>query len=357
MAEKKRILYADYIRVIAAFGVVQMHTVGAYLYMKETAVFSDPNWMTANVYYGFLRWCTPFFIMLSGMFLLDPARDEPTAVFLKRRVGKVLKPFAFWALIYLTYKYRGYLFFGTPLPWGEIGKTLLFGDPYYHLWFIPMIIGLYLLTPIFQKWTKLATRQDVEYFLALSFTIVALQHLTPGIFVVKYIGWMGHIGYYVLGYYLTAFPIRERISRWIYGAALLMPPLSSWLVWHDSVTRGQYSERFFIYQSPNIMLMTFAWFLFLRTRDWGRVSGAHEALHRFIMTASYRSFGIYFVHVLLVDVFKNGYLYFKISPSYLFNLTVAPWYGAFLAGACIFLLSYWLVGLLLRIRPLRAWIQ
>lgn len=299
-----------------------MHTVGGYLYLKDTAGFSDPNWMTANVYYGFLRWCTPFFIMLSGMFLLDPARDEPTAVFLKRRIGKVLKPFAFWALIYLIYRYRGDLSSGLPLPWREIGRTLLFGDPYYHLWFIPMIIGLYLLTPIFQKWMKLATRQDVEYFLALSFTIVALQHLTPGIFVVKYIGWMGHIGYYVLGYYLAAFPIREQISRWIYGFALFMPFLSAWLVWSASVAKGEYSERYFIYQSPNIILMTFAWFLFLRTRDWERVSGAHGALHRFVMRASYRSFGIYFVHVLLLDVLKNGYLYFRISPSHLFDLAV-----------------------------------
>ena len=334
-----------------------MHTVGGYLYMKDTDNFSDLNWITANVYYGFLRWCTPFFIMLSGMFLLNPSRNESIGVFLKRRISKVLKPFAFWSVIYLIYAYRGDLYYGNPLPWGEIGYKLLFKEPYYHLWFIPMIVGLYLLTPVFQKWMKLATRADVEYFLVLSFTIVTLQHLTPGIFVVKYIGWLGHIGYYVLGYYLAAFPIPKRMSRWIYAAGLLMPLLSSWLVWHSSVVEGKYSEQYFIYQSPNIMLLTFAWFLFLRTRNWERISAAKPALNHFIMTASHRSFGIYFAHVLLIDVFKMGYLGVKILPTALFNLPVASWYGAFLAGSCIFLFSYWLIGLLLRIRSLRSWIQ
>ncbi|MBK8557831.1 MAG: acyltransferase family protein [Lewinellaceae bacterium] len=330
-------LYPNYIRTAAAFAVVQMHAIGGYLYElnPETGITSE--FIAADVYYSFLRWATPFFIMLSGSLMLQPSRTEPTSVFLKKRIGRVMIPFAFWTVIYMVYQYRGDIYFGKAISWKAIGEQIFFQDVYFHMWFIPMIVGMYLLTPIFRLWIRHAQRQDVEYFLGLCFVITALQHFFPSLIVVKSIGWLGYIGFYVLGYYLAAFPIRNK--RWIYALALSMPILTAVVTWWASAQENTYVNTYFIYFSPNVVLMSFALFLFLRDYDWSVFSGRYPRINAAVSRFSKVSFGVYFIHALWLDVFKNGYMGLPLYANTFFGLPVSPWYGGLLQAVVVTLVS------------------
>ena len=43
------------------------------------------------------------------------------------------------------------------------------GPPWYHLWYLYMLIGLYLLTPIYRIFVKNAEEKDIRYLLILFF--------------------------------------------------------------------------------------------------------------------------------------------------------------------------------------------
>ncbi|TNE67496.1 MAG: hypothetical protein EP344_01950 [Bacteroidetes bacterium] len=355
---KLRRLYPNYVRALAACAVVQMHSVGGYLYQFDPADPLNVNFVTADIFYSHLRWATPFFILISGALLLKPSKEQSTGQFLKKRLRRVLVPLAFWGTIYLLYKYRGNLYFGTWPGWDDIIDTVFYHDIYFHLWFIPMITGLYLLTPTFRIFIKHAQRRDIEYFLVLAFTITALQHYLPGIIFIKYIGWLGYIGFYVLGYYLGNYPIPHSWKKVIYPLALLMPAVSAFGTWWLSVHDGAYNAKIFVYSSLNVVIMIFALFLFIRDFDWGAFSVRYPRFNRVVNKLAELSYGIYFIHVLVLDVIKNGYIGgWRVIPSYFFNNPIHPAIGAPLVFLTALLISVTLISLLGRIPLVKKWLM
>ncbi|MCS7036112.1 MAG: acyltransferase family protein [Saprospiraceae bacterium] len=350
-------LYISYIRAIAAFAVVQMHAVGGYLYWYgKEAAHLHPQFMAADVYYSFLRWATPFFIMISGSLLLDNPREQPLGTFLGKRLRRVLIPFAFWGGIYLLYYFRSALYSGQLPQWREVAHKIFYEDIYFHLWFLPMIAGLYLLTPVLKIWVKAATRRNVEYFMGLIFLFNTLHQYLPGFFLVKHFAWFGYVGYYLLGYYLSVYPISLQWKRWLYPAAWVMPFLSAGIVWWMSVQKGDYDEAAFVYSSPNILLMTGAWFVFLRDYDWEGFAYQYPRLHRWAMYLAEVSFGVYLIHPLLLDILKNGYLGISINPHALLDIPVPFALGGLLTGIIATALSVALISLLRRFALVREWL-
>lgn len=354
-APKARRSDVSYIRAIAALAVVQMHTVGEAVYNFNPDASFDERWWVGNVYYSALRWATPFFIMLSGSVMLTPGRVESTADFLRKRMNRILPPFAFWSVLYLFYQYRGNIWDDNLPGWREVFNKVVFEDVYYHLWFIPMIIGLYLLTPIFQIFIRHAKRFDIEYFLVFSFLVTGLQHFIQNLLVVKYIGWLGYIGYYVLGYYLSQYTLRW--SKWLYVLAIISLPFTAIGTWMLTKQAGAYNNLIFVYFSPNVVIMSMALFYFLCQKDWPAFAVRFPWLNAFLQWLAPLSFGIYFVHVMIIDALKNGYLGPAVTYSVFFGMPIPPVIGALLAAAVAAFYSMILIFLLSKVPRLNRWIM
>ena len=357
-AKKLRRLFPNYIRAFAACAVVQMHAVGGYLYQFDPANSMDVRFITADVFYGHLRWATPFFILISGALLLNPSKQESISVFLKKRLRRVLIPFAFWGTIYLLYLYRGNIYFGEFPLWSDVIKTIFYDDIYFHLWFIPMITGLYLLTPTFRIFIQNAQRRDIEYFLLVAFFFSSFQQLLPGIIFIKYVGWMGYIGFYVLGYYLSAFPIQLSWKKIIYSLALAMPLLGAYITWWLTVKAGAYDQLVYAYPSPNVVITILALFLFIKDFDWAAFSTRYPRINRAINRIAELSYGIYFIHVLVLDVIKNGYIFgIYVTPHYFFNQTMHPALGAPLVAIVGVSISFFLISQLSKVVFMKKWLM
>jgi surface polysaccharide O-acyltransferase-like enzyme len=349
-------LYPDFIRTFAALAVVQMHCIGNYLFYLSPDSPVDDRWMAANVYYSFLRWATPFFVMLSGSFMLSPAREEPIPVFLRKRLSRVLIPFSFWVVIYLLYGYRGEMYFQDYPTVQMVLHRIFFEDTYYHLWFIPMIVGMYLLTPMLRQWVRVAQKQDIEYFLLVCFIATALQLYLPDMVFVKYLGWLGYVGFYTLGYYLTAFTLPYK--RVFYTLALLSIPVSAFLTWHYSVQAQKYIQIFYIYHSPNVVFLCIALFSSLKDFDWSAFITRYPRIHWTVNRIAKLSFGIYFIHILVLDVLKNGYIFgFHLTSETFFNIPVSPWYGALLQASVVVTVSALLIAGMDRVSWLKKWVM
>ncbi len=95
-----------------------------------------------------LRFSVPAFAMLTGALLWPRpfGGAKSWGAFFRRRLSAVLAPFLAWSVIYLAA--------GIPLElikqptWRQLWGMFLLGTTWYHLYFIPIIIGIYLLTPL-----------------------------------------------------------------------------------------------------------------------------------------------------------------------------------------------------------------
>jgi surface polysaccharide O-acyltransferase-like enzyme len=210
----KRIAFSDdLIRTLAIFLVILLHAANDTL---EASSVSANNYWTGIVYKAVSLSCVPLFVMLSGALLLQPAKlNEPIRVFLKKRLSRLGLAFAFWSVVYLAWSFY---ITQTPITFSNIGVGLmydLFGGAYYPFWFIYLIVGLYLITPILRVLVAYENVKIIQYLLLLWFAGVAIlplihmasgYTLNTGVFLIG--GW---IGYFVLGSYLQRLKFRSAI--------------------------------------------------------------------------------------------------------------------------------------------------
>ncbi|HCI5633973.1 TPA: acyltransferase family protein, partial [Klebsiella variicola subsp. variicola] len=93
-------MWANNLRVFSAFAVVMLHVAAGFVGGIELSDLNYGNreWWAGNIYDSVTRWCVPLFVMISGYFLLN--KDEPTSVFFKKRLNKILIPLIFWSVFF-----------------------------------------------------------------------------------------------------------------------------------------------------------------------------------------------------------------------------------------------------------------
>ena len=151
----KRIVFLDYLRVVACLMVMFVHACEQYYFGADggfrIASAGDAFWVTAID--SACRAAVPLFVMASSYLLFPLAK--PTGEFFRRRLVRVVVPFAVWCGLYV---------------WRFGGKSAdcLFNFPMAtggHLWFVPMLLGLYLLMPLLSPWAERASAREVRGWL------------------------------------------------------------------------------------------------------------------------------------------------------------------------------------------------
>jgi surface polysaccharide O-acyltransferase-like enzyme len=191
------------LRIIALFAVIVLHCSSPLLggYGKVP----QQQWLAADFYNSLTRFAVPVFVMITGALLLG--KDDEVFSFLKKRLGRVVVPFLFWSLVYVAYAFYNEDIPYTTDTWTNVKQVLhqlKYGSSY-HLWYVYMLIGLYLIIPVLSKFIRNASEKDILYFivvwlLVMLFSQPYMVRYNPQVDV-RYFG--GYIGYLVLGYYLA----------------------------------------------------------------------------------------------------------------------------------------------------------
>lgn len=136
------VVFPDVAKILAIFAVVTVHTCAGP--NEQLGVLTDATWFATTATEIFTRWCVPIFVMVSGMLLLTPrtVAQSPRS-FYARRASRVAIPIIGWTIFYRLFAaYTG--------PNSSLEKTVQLvysGQPYYHLYFLFVIAGLYLICP------------------------------------------------------------------------------------------------------------------------------------------------------------------------------------------------------------------
>ena len=138
-----RAIPVDLIRTVAIVGVILLHAANEAILLKmnQAEIY---RWWMVNIYQTLGRTGVPLFVMLTGALLLQPSKIEPVRVFFKKRWARIGLPFLFWGAIYFAWDYYAD---HIALTSSFVFQGILSG-PYFQFWYLYMLVGLYLLTPI-----------------------------------------------------------------------------------------------------------------------------------------------------------------------------------------------------------------
>jgi len=306
----------DLIRTLAIALVVLLHASNETLQVSSMPL---AYWWTAVVYKSLALSCVPLFVLLSGALLLQPAKlNEPIRVFLKKRLSRIGLAFAFWSAVYLAWSFY---ITQTPVTLSNIGQGILydlFSGAYYQFWFIYLIVGLYLITPILRVIIASGNWRVIRYLILLWFVgvaVVPLIQLASGytlnstVFVIG--GW---VGYFVLGSYLQRIKLRSAILYGLLIIGFVWTIFGIWLM-NYPLSGMQQNFFFFDYLTANVIIGSAALFMILiKLRpDWP--GSNHKIPSRIAQAISMNTLPIFLFHVIILESFERGFFGFTLSVT------------------------------------------
>lgn len=312
MIERKcnpdRIIYFDILKILAALGVIIIHV------SSEGWKISNPmseNFVVRTVYMCVVYWAVPVFVMISGALFLS--KEKSTRKIYRNNIMPLIIAFLFWSGVYAI------LPFSTTRQDKSMLESFISGE--YHMWFVFMIIGLYMIIPFLRK--IIQSTRLTYYFLTLSFVFAFLAPQTLAVLDTKYSGIayfvnedikylnlhmvLGYTGYFILGYLLHTKALYKKVRIFIYilgCAGLLVTVVATTAV---SMKAGKPSMFFLDYLSPNVLCMSCAVFCF--AKEHFNIA-KHERTKTVLKNLSEATFGLYLIHVLIITIFSH---FFNIS--------------------------------------------
>jgi len=324
------------LRFISLLAVVILHTTSPVLETYNHGPIS--TWLIGDFYNSLVRFAVPVFVMISGALLLH--RDYELGDFLKRRLIRIVIPFLFWSLIYVGYEFYIEDLNYTGIDWNttrQILHLLKVGSSY-HLWYVYMLIGLYLLIPIISKFVRNATQNEVLYFLIVWLVVMLLEQpylsrFKPSVDL-RY--FEGFVGYLVLGHYLAFKPIaKKQTALWaiLFFACLGGCTLGTYLLYqhYNGISTLLYEPV-----SPPTLLMASS--VFMLGRLW--TPKVPTWVISFRDFAGKYNYGIYLSHALILSLLSEQDFNYT-----LFN----PWISIPCVAIVCFCLSLLLVFLINKI--------
>lgn len=308
-----RLIYADALRVAATFSVVLLHVAASNWSLAEPGSF---EWNVFNFYDSISRFGVPVFVMISGMFLLNPDKAVDLREIYGKYILRIVKAFIAWSLLYALY--ASINTYGT---FNSDAFLKSFVPGHYHLWYLYMIAGLYIITPVLRRIA--GDKEASGYFLLLSIIFVFILPIIIKLFNLEYLEMiikkfdfhlvLGYSGYYLGGYYLSTHDIKKDRRNVIYILGILSAIGTAALTYTGSLRAGTAVGTFYSYFSPNVMLASIAVFIFFKYEvseikfDSKGIAGIE------ILSAC--SFRIYLVHDFFNMFFSNmGINTMKYNP-------------------------------------------
>lgn len=319
MTEKtngNRMLYYDILRILSAFSVIILHTSAQFWYDFPV---TDFRWLTANSYDALSRFGVPIFVMISGaLFLPGPPKTDVKRLF-THNIGRLLSLYIIWSCLYglldcLQFGFQNM----TPR---LIFQEMLYGR--YHLWYLPMQIGIYMLLPILRIWVQNADKKNIHYFLLLFLVFQVCSETASAMFpqgniayaasLIKPYMVCGYLGYFLWGYYIAHYGINQKYHKLIYAAGCVSTVCN--VCFSNSLSLRNAEPRGAIYDSFGIFTFAVSTALFLFfTAKVSRHSFSAKA-GKVIRELSLDSLGVYVMHIGLIECLKPLGIHGMLLPN------------------------------------------
>ncbi len=309
-----RIEYADYLRIIGIIGIIGVHLSGDYL--SKTVLFSN-MWYQGVLYSSLTRSGALLFIMVSGMLLLDRPQSIDK---IPHRVTRVMIPFIFWLLLIFS---KGVFIdhtFVVTSPGDFITQFIncvlnpnIISEEY---WYIYMIIGIYLILPIIRPWIENCDEKEIRYFLVIWFIVLTLNYFGIKIMLLDYVNlFVGHFGFFVLGYYLSKKESRFTSNIWTGVLLFIVGTALTFISIYLPTLISQELNLTYLYVfnlTPGFVFKAAGTFLIFKNINYRKLWGKYaNIMNHYAIKIAEMTYGLYLAHILIPVTVAN---YVGISP-------------------------------------------
>ncbi len=302
-------VWLDNSRIIAMVAVVLLHV--ATIVMVSNDIGSN-YWWFGNIYNSLVRWCVPVFVMLSGALLLDPHKQEDLSTFYRKRASRILIPILTWSFFFLSWRFIKGSLQGDPPKILELLGNLVSGNPYEHMWFLYMILGLYLFTPFFRKIVTSTTKQEFNILIIATFSLAAINHFYTSFTATEsklFINWfLLYIPFFFVGHRIRNTTVQPPKSiLWV--TFLTSTSLTALGCYVRAISQNLPLDSYFYgYLSLTVIPMSISVMYLLKTWNTPILNNT------FTKKLSLFTLGIYLIHLLFLEgIIKIGYAT-KIHP-------------------------------------------
>lgn len=330
-----RILYTDFLRVISILLVMMLHAAAT---KKSEAIPYTFEWTIMNTVISVARWSVPIFIMISGYFFLQPSKEISLKTMFLKYIKRIVLAFLFWSFLYAIATTNSAIRALDPNAFLLVLEKTFKGHAQY--WFLLMLLGLYLVTPILKVFTRYAEEKLLRYFLIIAFVFSSVLPLFQygnyfELFKQQIAGLevylvLGYPLYYVLGYYLGTYHISRGIRKIVYLLGILGAVITSFGFYISITWLGQEKDVFQDYLMFSNVFMAIA--VFLIVQQWLILRVYQSKFGNIIHTIAEYSFGMYLTHDIFNMIFYKlgiNILQFGVILGILI-FTVVDFIGSFL---------------------------
>lgn len=309
----KRIVFLDYVRVIACFMVMLVHASenyygapGSTMAEPLSTVVSEADRFWVAVYDGCCRMAVPLFMIVSAFLLVPMKEGQSAGQFYKKRALRILPPFLIFMILYCTVPFFTNDIDGDASAHFLSRLLLNFPDTAGHLWFIYPLLGLYLFIPIISPWLAKVSAKEERFFIILFAISTCMPYLN------RFFGdvwgqcfwnqfhtlwyFSGYLGYLVMAHYIRVhlnWSYRKRIvigtSMMIIGA--IWTVLSFYIqAVPGKIISTPVLEIGWSFCIINVLLLTAGFFILCTCIK-------REKTPKFILQLSELSYGMYLMHI------------------------------------------------------------
>lgn len=335
----------DLLRIIAIFAVIIIHVIGNTFFGMDE--IGSVWWNKLNLLDSGLRWCVPVLVMLSGALFLNSEKEISIKSIYQKYIFRIVTAFLFWSILYTIVNYCKYPRELDVLHCIADFAISVILKPNYHFWYIYLIVGLYMITPILRQVICTCTDKLLRYWLGLMFLFgIMIPALRDVNLIEKYIGstldsmhmdfLAGYVFYFVAGYYISSKQIRHKKVFYVAGVIGYIATVLGTIFLSN---RAGYTATVYDYLYPNTVAIAVAFFVFFTKEGakWRFPAKAGSVLE--VLSSS--MFGVYLMHDLLLQFLD----YWNITIGVFQSIAVA-----ILIASAVFIFSS-VITLLLRKIP------
>lgn len=338
---------ADLVRVFAIFGVVYIHSDS--ITSSLTNYVGGTSWWLAVFFQSLFRVSVPLFIMLSGYLWLEIKKEIYSfKEMLKKSIMRIGLPLVTWSSFY--FYWQGY-WKGNSISFNQALLKFIKADVF-HLYFLFIIIGLYLLLPFIKSyWVKKEFK--FKLLIAIILLCASMIWLAVDYFILNGYGssnvfliFLPYAGYFLMGSLVKNIKLNRSYQILLMIAILFLAGLTSYLYSQhikdfskENLLFWTSSNGYYFWEnfSPNQVVMSILTFwLIMNTGNWFKKFHVLK-IKSILKNISLASFGIYLIHPLVIDLVEH-YLNYAIHLIHE-NL----WFYLIKKVIIVFIFSYVLV--------------
>lgn len=307
---KKRVIWIELLRVMACIGVIGIHAGSQHF---RDMPLDSSVWAVSNFYHGINRFAVASFIMISGCLYLDSKRTWNLRRLWKRNILPIAAAYIFWQMFYAVYRIitNGTLAKGSK---AALVKFMVYiSKSYFHLWYLPMLIGLLIITPMLWEIVNSARGKQWEEYMIVLFLVFQILPYTINYFSLPWKDHImdilqtvqpemvtGYIGYFILGHYLSHYEVSKKLEYLVYVLGVILILAAIGLCYISSQKSGKPIQSFY----ENYTLAGFFWgsSFFLFFKNYVSKIKWNEKQEKRICYLGSCTFGIYLIHALIRDI-------------------------------------------------------